>query len=964
MEGSEAEANSDRYSRQSYSIGKDLMCKLSNGKVLVIGYSTLSLELIKNLALLGIQSIDIHSNKKLERYQKSGMYYAYNDTIPLIELRILNPTININQVNILDEDNEFDVKKIKKYNVVIITNSTFDDATNLNRITHKLNIPFIMTGAYGLMGYLFNDFGETFTINDVDGEIYENLLIDSINGKLIKFKDGHNLSDRDILIANINGVQVEMKVRVTKTPLIIEMMEIPEQTVSFYNSLIKKKIPQTIKFKSLKNNVSNIDYVFADTSVPYERSSDLHILHQAYNEYIESQSDTPRAWSNVDFELFKNNIKSWDSKSDEFKILAKKFCFTIRGDILPIGSIIGAVCAQEVLKALGKKYSPITQWYYMDYYDLIEDSEIIEFKDSYSKKYKSKSKYEGVINVFGKELFEKIQNTIPFIIGSGAIGCEIIKNLGMLGVKNMYLTDMDHIEKSNLSRQFLFNDNDIRKSKALTAANKIKLMNPDTNVIVYEQKVCKETENVFNDEFHSKINVYLNALDNVDARVYVDTLAIKYQKPLIDSGTMGAKGNIQVVIPHLSETYGSTKDPDDNAGIPICTIKSFPFKQAHTIQWARELFETEFNEIPSKISKHFKDNIRDATPSDIKLIAKQLYKYQKFNFTSNGYMTVLYNIFAENFDFAIKELLGKYEDPEKKVEVEGKVLPSLIDIDLHKNEINDFMKWGFIILNQLFNLNYQYNEADFNKETLQSFMNINYDEVNQLNELNQLNDIINTTNDIIIKLNGKINKIDFEKDDDKLGHVDWLLVLANMRNYQYKIDKADLYSTRKIAGNIIPAMITTTSLIAGFQILEYIKLIKYYKSIKSIKSSKSSKSSKSIKSSKSSESIESMINYYKNRFVNLNTNYIDGITPGLATFTKLGNMELSLWDKFMVNTNSIDKIMDQIYTQTTKKIEYLMHGNEVIFDGDTVFKKSVDLSKQHLIALVEDNIEISIYYSQ
>ena len=333
--------DTSRYSRQSYSIGQDLMCKLSNASVLIIGYSTLSLELIKNLALLGLSSISIQPSKtKLQRYQQTGMYYSYDYGIPLVDLRKLNPTIQINQVNVLSELNEFIVEEIAKYNVVILTNSIFDDAINLDRICLKLNIPFIMTGAYGLMGYVFNDFGENFTVNDVDGEIYENLLIESVDSskKLIKFKDPHNLSDGDVLIAKIKGANsifdVELKLKETKTPFIIEMKdEIKEQDPTNYLQMIKKKIPQQINFSSLKNNYlpeHNIKTIFTDSSVPFTRSNDLHELHFAYNKYIEKYADTPRAWSCSDFELFKEFITTWDTKTNEFKILAKKFCFTFQ----------------------------------------------------------------------------------------------------------------------------------------------------------------------------------------------------------------------------------------------------------------------------------------------------------------------------------------------------------------------------------------------------------------------------------------------------------------------------------------------------------------------------------------------------------------------------------------------------------------------------------------------------------
>lgn len=922
--------DADRYSRQSYSIGQDVMCKLSKASVLIIGYSTLSLEIIKNLALLGINTINIYCNNKLGKHQKTGMYYKFNNELPLTDFKKLNPTININQVNIFDEDNEIEIKQLKKYNLVIITNSMFDEAINLNRLTHKLNIPFIMTGCYGLMGYVFNDWGN-FTISDIDGEIYENLPIDSIDNKLIKFKEGHNLSDGDILLASLiqsdgNITVNELNVKETKSPLIIEMKEKPEQNVKSYKTLIKKKISETINFKSLKQNHNTIDAITADYSLPMERSQDLHDLHLAYSSYFEETGYSPRAWNLVDFERFKTYIKGWDAKNEEFKILAQKFCFTIKGDVLPVNSIIASVASHEVLKAFGHKYNPINQWYYMDYYELIEDSELTKFKTSHSKRYRTNTKYEGLINVFGKELVEKIQNTRPFIIGSGAIGCELIKNLGMFGVKEMYLTDMDYIEKSNLSRQFLFNDEDIRCSKAQTAAKKIKLMNSDVNVVVYEQKVCKETEDIFNKDFHDKVDIYLNALDNIDARIYVDNLAIKYTKPLIDSGTTGGKGNVQVVVPYITESYGSSKDPDDKVGIPICTIKSFPFKQAHTIQWARELFETEFNEIPSKIHKYTTESLENTTPAEISMMIKALYKYRNFSVSKEGYFSVLSHIFIENFDYNIKELLNKYSDPEKKLEVEGKILPSLLNLDEFKNIIGKFMTFGFNVLSQMFNTNIKYVPEEHELISHES-LNINYNKVAEENTWEYAEKITKSLSNII-------KKIDFEKDDDTLGHVQWLLISSNLRNFQYKIEEADLYTTRKIAGNIIPAMITTTALVSGFQILEYIKLIKFYK--------------KGIKSDKKD------IELYKNRFVNMNTNYIDGITPTNAEIYKVGSLDFTLWDKLQVDTNNIEKIMEQVYKLTGKKVEYLMHGNEVIYDGEIIYKNYVDLSSVNLVSMLED----------
>ena len=63
----------------------------------------------------------------------------------------------------------------------------------------------------------------------------------------------------------------------------------------------------------------------------------------------------------------------------------------------------------------------------------------------------------------------------------------------------------------------------------------------------------------------------------------MDQRCVFYQKPLLESGTLGTKGNTQVVIPHLTESYASSQDPPEKEA-PSCTIKNFPNAIQHTIQ--------------------------------------------------------------------------------------------------------------------------------------------------------------------------------------------------------------------------------------------------------------------------------------------------------------------------------------------------------------------------------------------
>ena len=166
--------------------------------------------------------------------------------------------------------------------------------------------------------------------------------------------------------------------------------------------------------------------------------------------------------------------------------------------------------------------------------------------------------------MFGSDFQKTLGSLQYFVVGAGAIGCELLKNFAMLGVGageggHVYVTDMDRIEKSNLNRQFLFRPSNVGKAKSSTAAAAVRVMNPNVNVTAFENRVCPETENFFDDEFFGKLHGVANALDNVDARVYMDRRCVYYRKSLLESGTLGTKGNVQVVIPHRTESYSSSQ---------------------------------------------------------------------------------------------------------------------------------------------------------------------------------------------------------------------------------------------------------------------------------------------------------------------------------------------------------------------------------------------------------------------
>jgi ubiquitin-activating enzyme E1 len=88
--------------------------------------------------------------------------------------------------------------------------------------------------------------------------------------------------------------------------------------------------------------------------------------------------------------------------------------------------------------------------------------------------------------------------------------------------------------------------------------------------------------------------------------MYADGRCVHYGLPLLESGTLGTKGNTQVVVPRVTENYGASRDPPE-AGIPVCTLKNFPFKPEHTLAWARDWFEGELRQTPDAVNAYLAD---------------------------------------------------------------------------------------------------------------------------------------------------------------------------------------------------------------------------------------------------------------------------------------------------------------------------------------------------------------------
>lgn len=178
-------------------------------------------------------------------------------------------------------------------------------------------------------------------------------------------------------------------------------------------------------------------------------------------------------------------------------------------------------------------------------------------------------RYDRQLRVEGWKQDKLMESTV-MIVGVGAIGCEVAKNLALMGVGRLILVDNDVVEVSNLSRQMLFTDEDVGKPKAEVAAQKLHKMNPWIEVEPYYKDVRELELKLFEES-----SILCSCLDNWPVRRWLNSVAVELDKPLIDAAMDGMYGNLQVVIPGETaclECHGEDLIPKE-VQMAECTLR-------------------------------------------------------------------------------------------------------------------------------------------------------------------------------------------------------------------------------------------------------------------------------------------------------------------------------------------------------------------------------------------------------
>ncbi|KAG6697752.1 hypothetical protein I3842_09G217300 [Carya illinoinensis] len=976
--GNSIDIDEDLHSRQLAVYGRETMRRLFASNVLISGMQGLGAEIAKNLVLAGVKSVTLHDEGAVELWDLSGNFIFSEDDVrknralaSIQKLQELNNSVVISTLT-----TELTKEQLSDFQVVVFTDISLERAIEFDDYCHNHQPPisFIKSEVRGLFGSMFCDFGPEFTVFDVDGKDPHTGIIASIsndNPALVTCVDDERLEFQDgdlVVFSEVNGMKELNDGKPRKIKNVRPYSFAIEEDTAKYSAYVKGGIvtqvkqPKVLKFKPLREALKDPgDFLLSDFS-KFDRPPLLHLAFQALDKFQSEFGHFPVAGSEDDAQKFISSVTSMnDALSDGRleaidQILLRHFASGARAVLNPMAAMFGGIVGQEVVKACSGKFHPLFQFFYFESVESLPAEPLLP-----SDLKPLNSRYDAQISVFGSKIQKKLEDAKIFVVGSGALGCEFLKNLALMGVScgkqgKLTITDDDVIEKSNLSRQFLFLDWNIGQAKSTVAASAAALINPSLNIEALQNRAGPETENVFNDEFWENLSVVVNALDNVNARLYIDQRCLYFQKPLLESGTLGAKCNTQMVIPHLTENYGASRDPPEKQA-PMCTVHSFPHNIDHCLTWARSEFEgllektpaevntylTNPNEYASAMKKAGDAQARDNLERVLECLDKE--RCETFQDCINWARLK----FEDYFTNRVKQLT--YTFPEDATTSNGapfwsapKRFPRPLQFSVDDPSHLYFIMSGSVLRAETFGIPIpdwvksprkladaanQVIVPDFQPkrgvkivtdEKASSFSTSSIDDAAVIDEL-------------IMKLEERrkllspgfrMNSIQFEKDDDTNYHMDLIAGLANMRARNYGIPEVDKLKAKFIAGRIIPAIATSTAMATGLVCLELYKVLDGGHKLQD----------------------------YRNTFANLALPLFSIAEPVPPKVIKHKDMSWTVWDRWILKDNPTLKELLQWLKNRGLNAYSISHGSCLLYNS--IFPKHRERMDKKLVDLVRN----------
>ena len=159
---------------------------------------------------------------------------------------------------------------------------------------------------------------------------------------------------------------------------------------------------------------------------------------------------------------------------------------------------------------------------------------------SESIRYISHHNLEG----FGQDGQKKLSNSSILLIGVGGLGSAASLYLTVSGIRKLTLVDFDSVDESNLSRQILFQKEDIGMNKAIVAKRKLEAFNQDILINAIEKRLNEDELR----EFINDSNLVIDATDNLESRLMINQITYEQRKPLCIGAAIRYEGHLITIL--------------------------------------------------------------------------------------------------------------------------------------------------------------------------------------------------------------------------------------------------------------------------------------------------------------------------------------------------------------------------------------------------------------------------------
>eukprot|EP00074_Homo_sapiens_P075149 XP_011532373.1 ubiquitin-like modifier-activating enzyme 7 isoform X4 [Homo sapiens] len=838
------------YSRQLYVLGSPAMQRIQGARVLVSGLQGLGAEVAKNLVLMGVGSLTLHDPHPTCWSDLAAQFLLSEQDLERSRAEASQELLaQLNRaVQVVVHTGDITEDLLLDFQVVVLTAAKLEEQLKVGTLCHKHGVCFLAADTRGLVGQLFCDFGEDFTVQDpTEAEPLTAAIQHISQGSpgiltLRKGANTHYFRDGDLVtFSGIEGM-VELNDCDPRSIHVREdgSLEIGDTTTfSRYlrgGAITEVKRPKTVRHKSLDTALLQ-PHVVAQSSQEVHHA---HCLHQAFcalHKFQHLHGRPPQPWDPVDAEtvvglardlepLKRTEEEPLEEPLDE--ALVRTVALSSAGVLSPMVAMLGAVAAQEVLKAISRKFMPLDQWLYFDALDCLpEDGELLPSPEDCALR---GSRYDGQIAVFGAGFQEKLR-------------------------RQHYLLVPGRWWR------------------------------------------------------------------------YVAARCTHYLKPLLEAGTSGTWGSATVFMPHVTEAYRAPASAaaSEDAPYPVCTVRYFPSTAEHTLQWARHEFEELFRLSAETINHHQQAHTSLADmdePQTLTLLKPVLGVLRVRPQNWQDCVAWALGHWKLCFHYGIKQLLRHF--PPNKVLEDGtpfwsgpKQCPQPLEFDTNQDThllyvlaaANLYAQMhglpgsqDWTALRELLKLLPQPDPQQMapifasNLELASASAEFGPEQQKELNKALE-----------VWSVGPPLKPLMFEKDDDSNFHVDFVVAAASLRCQNYGIPPVNRAQSKRIVGQIIPAIATTTAAVAGLLGLELYKVV----------------SGPRPRSA------------FRHSYLHLAENYLIRYMPFAPAIQTFHHLKWTSWDRLKVPAGqperTLESLLAHLQEQHGLRVRILLHGSALLY---------------------------------